>query len=310
MATINDDALRSRIKDYTFAAPVKHFIIECLYWSRIMRKKKMKSGDLEQINVHAVGIDIGSRSHFVAVAKTLDDEPVREFLTFTEDLHALSNWLLSLGIQSVAMESTGVYWIPVFQILESHGFEVKLVNARHLKNVPGRKTDVLDCQWIQKLHSYGLLEGAYIPDQITGCLRSYLRHRENLLQMAGTHVQHMQKALHQMNLLLHNVVSDITGKTGMSIIRSILNGERNSKKLASLRDKRCKNSVETIQKSLKGHFKKEHLFALKQATELYDTYQQQIMQCDLEIETHLATFADKGDPDKFQPKVRMMYPSM
>ena len=168
------------------------------------------------------------------------------------------------------MESTGTYWIPVFEILESRGFEVKLVNAHHVKNVPGRKTDVVDCQWIQRLHTYGLLEGAFRPTEQVCALRAYIRHRMNQVQCAASPIQHMQKALTQMNLLLHNVVTDITGVTGMRIIKAILAGVRDTRVLAELRDKRCKNSVETIAKSLEGNYRPEHLFSLKQAVETYE----------------------------------------
>jgi transposase len=177
---------------------------------------------LQRLNLNAAGIDIGSRSHFVAVPEGADEQPVREFPCFTGDLHRLADWLIACGVTTVAMESTGTYWIPVFENLESRGLEVKLVNARHVKNVPGRKTDVLDCQWIQQLHTYGPLEGAFRPPEQICALRAYIRHRMNQVRYAGSHTQHMQKALTQMNLLLHNVVSDITGVTGMCIIKAIL----------------------------------------------------------------------------------------
>jgi transposase len=191
------------------------------------------------------------------------------------------------------MESTGVYWIPLFEILESRGLEVKLVNARHVKNVPGRKTDVLDCQWLQQLHTYGLLGGAFRPPEEICALRAYIRHRMNQVRYCGAHIQHMQKALTQMNLLLHNVVSDITGVTGMRIIKSILAGERDTKVLSSMRDKRCKNSIETIAKSLEGNYRPEHIFSLRQAVESFEFYQAQISKCDREIEALIATFDAK-----------------
>ena len=185
------------------------------------------------------------------------------------------------------MESTGVYWIPAFEILESHGLDVKLVNARHVKNVSGRKSDVLDCQWLLQLHTYGLLEGAFRPDEQVCSLRAYMRQRENLVRCRASHIQHMQKALRQMNLLLDNVVTDITGKTGMTIIRSILAGQRDPKELARHRDKRCQKSEEEIAKFLKGHYRAEHLFALQQAAELYDTYGEKILACDAALEKQL-----------------------
>jgi transposase len=180
---------------------------------------------IERLNGDAAGIDIGATSHFVAVPADRDEQPVREFPAFTADLERLADWLKQCGIRTVAMESTGVYWIPLFELLESRGFEVLLVNAHHVKNVPGRKTDVLDCQWLQQLHSFGLLRGAFRPEESMCVLRAYLRQRANLVRYAGMHVQHMQKALNQMNLHLHHVVSDITGVTGMKIIRAILDGE-------------------------------------------------------------------------------------
>jgi transposase len=226
---------------------------------------------LQQVNLNAAAIDIGSTSHFVAIPEGRDSVSVREFATFTADLHQLADWLQHCGIDTVVMESTGVYWIPVFELLEQRGFEVLLVDARKVKNVSGRKSDVLDCQWLQQLHTFGLLQGAFRPaDQIV-TLRSYLRQRAMLIRGAATHIQHMQKALQQMNLLLHHVVTDITGLTGMTIIRAILAGERDPHVLAQHRDPRCKNSVEVIAKSLVGNYREEHLFALQQAVTVYDT---------------------------------------
>lgn len=261
-------------------------------------KRTMKlPKNLQRLNLNAAGIDIGSKSHFVAVPEEADEKPVREFSCFTADLYRLADWLISCGVTTVAMESTGAYWIPVFEILESRGLEVKLVNAHHVKNVPGRKTDVLDCQWIQQLHTYGLLEGAFRPPKQICALRAYIRHRMNQVRYSGSHIQHMQKALTQMNLLLHNVVSDITGVTGMRIIKAILAGERNAQVLANMRDNRCKNSVETIAKSLQGNYRPEHLFSLKQAVETFEFYQAQITDCDREIETLLATFDSTTDEE-------------
>jgi len=249
---------------------------------------------LEHINQMAAGIDIGSKSHFVAVPEGCADVCVREFESFTTDLQELANWLDSCGIETVAMESTGVYWIPLYELLESRGFEVKLVDARHVKNVSGRKTDVLDCQWLQQLHTYGLLNGAFRPNEQVCALRVYLRQRSMLIQEASNHIQHMQKALSQMNLQLHNVNSDITGDTGMKIVRSIVAGERDSKKLAAYRDRRCKNSLEVIEKSLTGNYREEHVFALMQAVELYDTYREKIAVCDSRIEQQLSAFKDSS----------------
>jgi len=259
---------------------------------------------LLHLNQHAAGIDVGSRSHFVAVPDGTDEQSVREFLTFTDDLERLAEWLISCGVTTVAMESTGIYWIPVFEILEYHGLEVRLVNARHVKNVPGRKSDVLDCQWLQQLHTYGLLRGAFRPADQVCTLRAYVRQRSTLVRSASAHIQRMQKALAQMNLQLHNVVTDITGVTGMSIIKAILAGERNPHVLAALRDKRCKNSEETIARSLHGNYRPEHLFSLQQAVELYEFYQQKIADCDQQILAQLRQFdsPDDGDPDSKPPR--------
>ena len=253
---------------------------------------------LQHINIHAAGIDVGSRSHFVAVPEGTSEPSVREFESFTDDLQRMADWLKSCEVTTVVMESTGVYWIPVFEILESKGFDVKLVNARHVKNVPGRKSDVLDCQWLQQLHTYGLLEGAFRPPEQICTLRGYVRQRMNLVRYAASHIQHMQKALAQMNLQLANVVADITGKTGMLIIKAILSGERDPLTLARLRDKRCKNSEETIARSLHGNYRPEHLFSLKQAVDLYGFYQGQIAECDQVILGQLATFDVASDSDK------------
>jgi len=258
---------------------------------------------LQHINIHAAGIDVGSRSHFVAVPEGTSEPSVREFESFTDDLQRMADWLITCEVTTVVMESTGIYWIPVFELLESKGLEVKLVNARHVKNVPGRKSDVLDCQWLQRLHTYGLLEGAFRPPEQICTLRGYVRQRMNLVRYAASHIQHMQKALSQMNLQLTNVVSDITGKTGMLIIKAILGGERNPLILATLRDQRCKNNEETIARSLHGNYRPEHLFSLKQAVDLYGFYQGQIAECDRVILAQLATFdvASVSDKDNKPP---------
>ena len=259
-------------------------------------QKKSGSSSFSMINKDAAGIDIGSGEHWVAVPEDRDEEPVRRFGCFTADLHAMARWLKQCGVTTVAMESTGVYWIPCYQILEEHGFEVKLVNARHVKNVPGRKSDVSDCQWLQRLHTYGLLSGSFRPDDQICVLRSYWRHRSNLVRYASDHIQHMQKALTQMNLHLHKVLSNVTGVTGMNIIRAIISGERDPEKLALMRERGVKNTPETIAKALEGDYRQEHLFALKQAVELYDFYHRQIEACDREIERYLHTFGAKVDP--------------
>jgi transposase len=277
-----------------------------------MRAPKTKKGiakrrpdPLQKVHRHAAGIDIGATQHFVAVDAELDPEPVRSFGTFTGQLHQLGEWLAGLGITTIAMESTGVYWIPVFEILESRGFEVLLVNARDVKNVPGRKTDVNDAQWLQQLHEYGLLRASFRPREQMVALRAYLRHRERLVEYASAHVQHMQKALMQMNLQLHHVVTDITGVTGMRIIEAILAGERNPCHLAKLRDVRCHASEATIAAALEGNWRPEHLFSLRQAEALYRFYQVQIRECDMEIEVTLDRLsAEQSAPADPLPKAR------
>jgi transposase len=261
---------------------------------------------LPQVNVHAAGIDVGATSHFVAVPPDRDAEPVREFATFTGDLYRLADWLRACGVETVALESTGVYWIPVFQVLEERGFAVRLVDARQLKRVPGRKSDVVDCQWLQQLHSFGLLAGAFRPDDQVCVLRSYMRQRAMLVAYAGQHVQHLQKALVQMNLQLGVVLDDVTGATGMKIIRAVLGGERDPQRLAALRHGKCKHSEGTIAAALQGDWREEHLFALEQAVELVEAYQAKIVACDARIQAHLARFADRGtgEPPPPGPKPR------
>jgi len=246
--------------------------------------------NFDLVNPNAAGIDIGSEQMFVAVPGERDPEPVRMFHSYTEDLHHLADWLIRCSITSVVMESTGVYWIPLFQILESRGFKVCLVNARHVKNLPGRKTDVLDCQWLQKLHTFGLLSGSFRPADEICVLRSFIRQRDKLITDAGRHVQHMQKALTEMNVLVHKAVTDVTGKTGMAIIEAILKGERNSVVLASFRDCRCKKDKQEIAKALTGDFRYEHLFILKQAYESWRHTRHQMVESDQEIEKLLGTF--------------------
>jgi len=269
------------------------------------RPRKMKlPKHLQHIHPHAAGIDVGSRSHFVAVPEGSCEQPVREFTSFTDDLQRMADWLIACGVTTAAMESTGIYWIPVFEVLESRGLEVRLVNARHVKNVPGRKSDVLDCQWLQRLHSYGLLEGAFRPVEQVCTLRAYVRQRMNLVRYAAAHIQHMQKALSQMNLQLANVVSDITGVTGMRIIKAILAGERDALVLARLRDPRCRSDESTIARSLRGNFRPEHLFSLKQAVDLYEFYQHQIAECDRQILDQLASF-DAADGNANGPPANL-----
>lgn len=258
------------------------------------KSKEIEAG-LSQMNPNASGIDVGAESHFVAVPADRDDHPIREFGAFTSDLYRLAEWLKTCGIESVALESTGVYWIALFGVLEERGFEVILVDPHRLKSVPGRKTDVLDCQWIQRLHSYGLLACAFRPSDDIRQLRSYSRQRSMLVEYASHHIQHMQKALTQMNIKLQHVVSDITGKTGMDIIEAIIAGERRPEELAKLRDYRVKSSEATVAKALEGHWRSEHLFELAQAVELYKVYQEKIADCDRQIRTLLDTFEDRSE---------------
>jgi len=253
---------------------------------------------LPVLKPNAAGADIGATEIFVAVPHDREARPVRAFATFTQDLYALADWLTQCGIETIAMESTGVYWIPLFQILEARGIEVCLVNARHVKNVPGRKSDVADCQWLQYLHACGLLRASFRPPQQVCALRSLLRHRDTLVTYAASHVQHMQKALTQMNLQLHHVISDLTGKTGLAILDAVLAGERDPHQLAKLRDFRIKADEKTIAKALVGDWKAEHLFTLRQALAAYRHYQQLLGECDEEIEGHLQTFDGRVDPQE------------
>ena len=267
------------------------------------RKSNAEPEGLSQLNLNAAGIDVGATSHFVAVPADRVEEPVREFAAFTADLYRLADWLVECRVDTVVMESTGVYWIPLFGVLEERGFQVMLVDPRRIKNVPGRKTDVLDCQWLQQLHPYGLLSGAFRPDGDISRLRSYLRQRAMLVEYASQHIQHMQKALTQMNVKLQHVISDIAGKTGTEIIEAIVGGQRDPVKLAQLRDPRIKVDEATIAKSLRGHWRAEHIFELTQALELYRAYQGKIAECDREIEAQLERFEDRstGEPPEAKP---------
>lgn len=255
------------------------------------RSMNLKPGKARQaltlVHPNAAGIDIGNASHFVAVPPERDEEPVREFPSFTADLEQLADWLQACGVDTVAMESTGVYWIPLFELLDGRGFTVRLVNARHVKNVSGRKSDVLDCQWLQQLMTYGLQQGAFRPENEVCALRSLSRQREMLLKSQARHVQHMQKALTQMNIQLANVISDVVGETGQRILRAIVSGERDAAVLAAMKDVRIRASKEEIAKSLQGNWRAEHLFALKQALALFDFIGTQVAECDAEVEAQL-----------------------
>ena len=254
---------------------------------------------------NAAGIDIGSASHYVAVPPDRDDNPVREFPSFTADLNALADWLTACGVDTVAMESTGVYWIALFELLEARGFTVLLVNARHVKNVSGRKSDVLDCQWLQQLMTYGLLNGAFRPAGEVCVLRSLYRQRAMLLRSQGRQVQHMQKALTQMNIQLANVIADVAGTTGQKILHAIIAGERNGEALAALKDKRIRASAAEIAKSLEGNWRIEHLFALRQALNMFDFIGTQMTECDQALEQQLRSMhAHDGAPESGKSRGR------
>ena len=262
-----------------------------------LRRRKRRNRPGPAINLDAAGIDVGATEVYVAVPTDRDPDPVRTFDTFTRDFHELAEWLAACGVKTVAMESTSVYWIPLYTVLEERGIDVCLVNARHLKRVPGRKSDVLDCEWLQYLHSVGLLQGSFHPPEAVAAVRTVLRHRTSLVQMASSHVQRMQKALTQMNVQLHHVISDITGMTGLAILDAILAGERRPEVLAQLRHRNIRANEETIIKSLEGTWRREHLFTLRQSLAAYRNYQTQIEQCDSELQDMLGAFESWTDPD-------------
>ncbi len=260
---------------------------------------------LQVCHPHAAGIDIGEAEHWVAVPPGCDLQPVRRFGTFTVDLDALADWLIDGGVTTVARESTGVYWIPLFERLEARGVQVLLIDPRHAKRAPGRpKTDRLNCKWLQRLHTYGLLAGAFRPEDQVCVLRGYLRHRQMLLTYAAHPMQPMPKALEQMHLKLTQVVSEITGVTGMAILKAIVAGERDPQPLAKLRNPHCHHDEDAIAKALQGPWRAEHLFALRQAIELYDFYHQQMTHCDPQIKAPLATFGDTSAGQPVPPNAR------
>ena len=246
---------------------------------------------LRVVHPNCAGIDVGKTTHYVAVHESCDERPVRSFASFTDELQAMAAWLKSCEVEVVAMEATGVYWIPVFEVLDREGFEVYLVDARATKQVSGRKSDVLDCQWIRELMSYGLLRGAFRPSDETCVLRAYVRQRHRLTRDRARCVQHMQKALTQMNVQLDTVLSDLMGKTGQSILRAMVAGERDGAVLARLRDRRVKADEETIARSLQGNWREEHVFALAQALEHYDFLSAQLERCEARMGATLRTLA-------------------
>ena len=265
-----------------------------------MATKRVKGKTLNgfaEINHDAAGIDVGNAQHWVAVPAGRDTVSVRMFGCFTADLHALANWLMRCGIKTVAMESTGVYWIALHEVLESRGFQVCVVNARQAKNLPGRKTDVKDCQWLQQLHTYGLLTASFRPQAEIIVLRRYLRHRETLVQEAATCIQRIQKALTEMNLQLANVISDISGTTGLRILHAIVEGERDPQRLATLRDWRIKATPEEVANSLLGNWRDELIFVVEENLTLYGVYQEKIERCDQRIEQHLKSMPAQIEGD-------------
>ena len=273
---------------------------------RPARPPRTSPSVLERLQVDVAGIDCGAAEHFVSVPPDRDPAPVQSFRTFTADLQRLAEWLVACRITSVAMEATGVYWIPVYDILEARGLEVLLVNARHVKHVPGRKSDVQDCEWLRELHSVGLLRGSFRPAAAIRALRALLRHRDTLVKNAGTYVQRMQKGLIEMNLLLPRVVSDIVGKTGLTILRALVAGERDPHVLAQHRDPHRKATSEEIAAALTGHFRAEHLFVLQQNLVLFDLCQTQLAACDTTIEAELETLTATADaPPTALPRPRV-----
>jgi transposase len=265
------------------------------------RRGQAPGKGLRRINPRAAGIDVGSASHWVAIDPALDEQPVREFAAYTSDLQALAYWLLGHGVQTVAMEATGVYWTALYEVLRDRGLEVCLVDARATKQVAGRKSDISDCQWIQELHSYGLLKKAFLPEAQIATLRSYVRQRERWVSDAARAVQHMQQALELMNVKLTEVVSDITGSTGLAIIDSILAGERDAERLSEHRHRRCSRSREEIARALLGSWREEHLFALGQARDHYRYLGERIAACDERIEAVLASQAMSTGPGPSPP---------
>lgn len=256
---------------------------------------------MSRVNENAAGIDIGAVEIVVCVAGADNTQIVKAFGNYTVDLQAIGQWVKEHNIKTIAMESTGVYWIPLFEVLESMGFQCLLISSRSLRRVPGRKSDIIDAQWIQTLHSYGLLESSFRPQADLVALRTLLRHRSQLLEHRAPHILHMQKALLQMNVQLSQALSDITGNTGMAIIRAIVKGERSPEKLAAYRDKNCKKSAAEIGQALTGTWREEHLFVLKQSLEMYDFYTQQVERCDTEIERLYAMTRPDWDGGELKP---------
>jgi transposase len=305
---------QARMKDHRIAGTRR----------KLSHKQRRHPGPalLERMQPDAAGIDCGATSHFVAVPRDRDPMAVREFKTFTADLERLAEWLGQCRIKTVALESTGVYWLAVYEILEARGLEVVLVNARDVHHVRGRKSDVSDCEWLQELHSVGLLRPSFRPAGEIVALRSYVRHRQTLIEAAATCIHRMQKALTQMNLQLHHVLSDLTGVTGMAIVRDILAGVRDPHALAAHRRGGCQASEQQIAAALTGNYRPEYRFVLRQNFEAFEFQQRQIAQCDQAIETQLTRLADtrppssaelpaarlRGKPSKNEPRVELRAP--
>ena len=275
-----------------------------------MRKRSRRTKGIEEarpfagmsrVNEDAAGIDIGAEEIVVCVAGDENTQIVKAFGNYTVDLHAIGKWLGEHHVKTVAMESTGVYWIPLFEVLEGMGFECLLISSRSLRRVPGRKSDIIDAQWIQTLHSYGLLESSFRPQADLAALRTLLRHRAQLLEHRAPHILHMQKSMLQMNVQLSQALSDITGDTGIAIIRAIVAGERDAEKLAAFRDRNCKKSAEEIGRALTGTWRSEHLFVLQQSLEMYDEYTRQVEICDAEIERMYASTRPDWDGGELKP---------
>jgi len=260
-----------------------------------MKKRSKREDDFTIKNPHAAGIDIGSSVHYVAVSENIDSKPIREFRANTEDLALIVDWLTSLGITTVAMESTGIYWIALYDMLASKGIEVCLVNARHFKNVSGRKTDVSDCEWLRKLHTFGLLNASFIPDELTRELRIYVRQREALETLKAKDLTKIGTALHSMNIKLHNIVSSLEGETSMNILRSIVGGEHSPEALVLHWRKQMKATIDDAKRSLAGNYKEENLFVLRQALSSYDFHKSQMLECESMIEKVLKQISLQSD---------------
>ena len=261
---------------------------------KLCRKEKIENV-IKTINLNAAGIDLGSRSHWVAIPKGRGEKSIREFGCYTANLEAMASWLEENEIDTIAMEATGCYWQPVYDVLESHGFDIKLVNARHMKNVAGRKTDIVDCQWLQHLHACGLLSGSFIPDSIIRELRAYVRHRNLRIIESGAHIKRIHNNLERMNIHIHKAVSDIMGQTGMSILKAIIRGERDPKVLAKMRNSRVHATEEEIELSLRGTWREENILIIRQSLDAIEFIKQQIEELDIRIEKLLKSFDTKAE---------------